>query len=332
MSVLVTGAAGFIGSHLVDRLLSAGEEVVGLDGFDGFYPRAIKEANLDRARDHDRFELIEGDIRSRDVLAALPDHVTEVIHLAARAGVRPSIAEPVLYTDVNLLGTSALLEFARVRGIRPFLFASSSSVYGNNRKTPFSEDDAVDRPISPYAATKRAGELLCHAATHLSDLSCYCLRLFTAYGPRQRPDLAIRTFARLILEGRRISRFGDGSTARDYTYIDDVVAGVVAALERVRSGGPVFEIVNLGSSEPISLSDTITAVGDAFGREPEVLEKPMQPGDVDRTFADTTKAERLLGYRPSTTFTEGMASFAEWYLNVGAAQDRVDATNKRADP
>lgn len=323
MSVLVTGAGGFIGSHVVDRLLAEGEEVVGLDNFDGFYARAIKDANVGPARDSERFELIEGDIRSPETLASLPPDVDAVIHLAARAGVRPSIADPVLYSDVNLLGTSVLLEFARARGIGAFVFASSSSVYGNNRKTPFSEDDAVDEPISPYAATKRAGELLCHTAVHLTGMSCCCLRFFTAYGPRQRPDLAIRTFARLLLEGKRIPRFGDGSTARDYTYVDDVVSGVLAALSRVRRESGAFDIVNLGSSEPIPLSHMIAMVGEAFGMDPSVDELPMQPGDVVRTFADTAKAERLLAYRPSTTFRDGLARFATWYRAEGAAQDRV---------
>ncbi len=324
MSVLVTGAAGFIGSHLVDQLLERGEEVVGLDNFDGYYDRGIKEANLRRAEARDGFTLVEGDIREEVSIEALPDSIDAIVHLAARAGVRPSIANPVLYTDVNLVGTSRLLEFARRTGISSFVFASSSSVYGNNRKVPFSESDAVDHPISPYAATKKAGELLCHAQTHLYGTSCLCLRFFTVYGPRQRPDLAIRKFSRLLLSGQPIPRFGDGTTARDYTFVDDIIRGVVSALDLTRREEGRYEVVNLGESRTITLTEMIRVVGQVFGREPHIEALPDQPGDVERTYADVAKARDLLGYDPSTEFVEGMERFAAWYEAEGAQQDGVD--------
>jgi len=338
MSILVTGAAGFIGSHLVDRLLARGESVVGMDSFDSFYPRGIKEANLLAAREHRSFTLVEGDIRDAGLLATLPESIDAVVHLAARAGVRPSIEAPTLYADVNFTGTSVLLDFAVTRGILPFVFASSSSVYGNNRTVPFSEEDPVDHPISPYAATKKGAELLCHAAAHLHGLSCMALRFFTVYGPRQRPDLAIRKFSRLLLSDAEIPRFGDGSTARDYTWIDDILQGVEGAIAwgRGTSGGThstaissgegsggAFEIVNLGESTPIALTTMISAIEEAFGRRARIHALPMQPGDVERTFADTRKAQRILGYAPATEFEEGVRRFAEWYLAAGAAQDGV---------
>jgi UDP-glucuronate 4-epimerase len=297
--------------------------VVGLDSFDSFYDRAIKEANLASALDHEGFTLVEGDIRDRELVGSLPDRIDAVVHLAARAGVRPSILEPVLYTDVNLMGTSVLLDFTRARTIPTFVFASSSSVYGNNRSVPFRESDPVDRPISPYASTKKAGELLCHAHTHLNGTACVCLRFFTVYGPRQRPDLAIRKFSRLLLSGRPLPRFGDGSTARDYTFIADILEGVGAALDHARGTPGCFEIVNLGESRTVTLSEMIQGVGEAFGRTPEVTELPLQPGDVERTWADISRARELLGYDPSTDFEEGMRRFAEWYLEIGARQDGV---------
>jgi UDP-glucuronate 4-epimerase len=332
MSVLITGAAGFIGSHFTDRLLERGEEVVGLDLFDDFYQESIKQANLARALDHDGFTLVRGDLRDGSTLRALPDGIEAVVHLAARAGVRPSIERPLLYTDVNVRGTQEMLEFARERDVRPFVFASSSSVYGNNEKVPFSEADPVDHPISPYAATKKANELQCHTSAHLYGLSCICLRFFTVYGPRQRPDLAIRKFSRLLLSGEEIPRFGDGTTARDYTFVDDIMQGVDAALawargeirgDEDRAGKGRYQVVNLGESRTVTLSEMIAAVGTAFGREPRVKEHPMQPGDVLRTWADISKARELLGYNPTTDFEDGMARFAEWYLEEGARQDGV---------
>ncbi len=315
MSVLVTGAAGFIGSHLVDTLLARGESVVGLDNFDDFYDETIKRANLGSAMDHRGFTLTEGDIRDPAFLRTLPDDLGSIVHLAARAGVRPSIEQPVLYADVNLMGTAELLSLAKERGMGSFVFASSSSVYGNNEKVPFSEDDPVDRPISPYAATKKGGELLCHAAAHLDGISIAALRFFTVYGPRQRPDLAIHKFARILRDGGEIPMFGDGSTSRDYTYIDDILSGVMAAVQWTseESGEGAFEIVNLGESRTVTLSEMIRVIGEAMEIEPRIRPLPMQPGDVRRTFADVSKARRLFGYEPSVDFEDGIRRFLDWF-------------------
>ena len=312
MKILVTGAAGFIASHLTERLLGAGHAVVGLDNFDDFYDPAIKEENLQEARDHSSFTLVRGDIRDPGTLAGLPDGIGTVVHIAARAGVRPSIAYPVLYYDVNVTGTLRLLEFARERGINRFVSASSSSVYGNNPKVPFSEDDRVDNPISPYAASKKAGELLCHSYTHLYGITCLNLRFFTVYGPRQRPDLAIHKFARLLAAGEEIPMFGDGTTQRDYTYVDDILQGVEGAIGWVGENEGAFDIVNLGESRTIELMEMIRVVGEELGVEPRIKRLPMQPGDVERTFADISKARRLLGYDPRWEFREGVRAFVRW--------------------
>ena len=316
MSVLVTGGAGFIGSHLCERLLADAFEVVSLDSYDDFYDPAIKRGNLARCRDHARFTEVEGDIRDAATLDKLPE-VDTIIHLAARAGVRPSIHEPVLYQDVNVGGTLALLELSRKRRIRRFVFGSSSSVYGNNEKVPFSEDDSVDCPISPYAATKKAGELLCHTYHHLHGLGVLCLRFFTAYGPRQRPDLAIHKFARLMTVGEPIPRFGNGTTERDYTYVDDILQGVTAALEYVKAHPDAYEIINLGESRTVSLNEMIDTVSRALGVPPAIDELPLQPGDVLRTYADVSKARALLSYAPRTGFQEGVRRFVEWFREEG---------------
>lgn len=322
MSVLVTGAAGFIGSHFVERLLARGEEVVGLDLFDDFYDPAVKHRNLTRARAHRAFHEVRGDIRERALLRSLPDHVDAVVHLAARAGVRPSIAQPELYTSVNVDGTVAVLEFARERGLRSFVYASSSSVYGNNERVPFSEDDPVDHPISPYAATKKAGELLGHSYHHLHGIALIVLRFFTVYGPRQRPDLAIHKFARLLREGRPLPVFGDGSAARDYTYVDDILDGMTGALAFVRATPERYEIVNLGESRTVTLSEMIGVLGEEMGIEPAIDPRPLQPGDVQRTWADVSKARRLLGYEPRTDFREGIRRFVRW-LDEERGSDRA---------
>jgi UDP-glucuronate 4-epimerase len=327
VSILITGGAGFIGSHVVEALLARGQRVVALDSFDDFYAREVKERNLEIARSHEGFRLVEGDIRDEATLASLPD-VESVVHLAARAGVRPSIEQPLLYSDVNLIGTVRLLEFARVRSIEAFVFASSSSVYGNNPKVPFSEADPVDRPISPYAATKKAGELLCHTATHLNGTTTICLRFFTVYGPRQRPDLAIHKFTRLLHEGRPIPVFGDGSTSRDYTYITDIVDGVEKALAWARANSHAHEVVNLGENRTVSLSEMIRLIGELMGREPQIQRLPMQPGDVERTYADVTKARRLLGYDPRVDFREGLREFIAWFE---AQLENEDAGKPRSD-
>lgn len=312
MSILVTGAAGFIGSHLAERLLADGREVVGLDCYDHFYDPAIKEHNLKAARDYGSFSELRSDLRDATALDELPDEIETVVHLAARAGVRPSIENPRLYTEVNVLGTLNLLEWMRARGIRDMLFASSSSVYGNNPKVPFHEDDRVDTPVSPYAATKRSGELLCHTYHHLFGMSIVALRFFTVYGPRQRPDLAIHKFARLMREGAPIPMFGDGTSERDYTYIDDILQGVSAALDYVGSPKPVFEIINLGESRTISLKEMIRVLGEELGVEPDVHRLPDQPGDVRRTYADVSKAGEVLGYRPTFEFRDGIRLFLDW--------------------
>jgi UDP-glucuronate 4-epimerase len=313
MSVLVTGAAGFIGSHVSDALLARGDRVVGLDSFDDFYDPAAKERNLEGALDHAAFRLVRGDIRTPEDLAGLPDDVEAIIHLAARAGVRPSIEQPALYSDVNLMGTVRLLEWAKARGVRRFVFASSSSVYGNNEKVPFSESDPVDHPISPYAATKKAGEIICHAASHLDGIAMSCLRFFTVYGPRQRPDLAVHKFARILRGGGEIPMFGDGSTSRDYTYVDDTVSGVLGALEWVSRGGSPYGIFNLGNDRTISLAEMITTISDEMGVSPRIRQLPMQPGDVLRTHADIGLARRELGYQPATEFRLGVQRFLEWF-------------------
>ncbi len=315
--ILVTGAAGFIGSHLVERLLERGREVVGIDCFDDFYDPAVKRRNLRRARECDRFTLVEADIRDAGALRALPGGIRTIVHLAARAGVRPSIAEPILYQDVNVRGTQELLEYAREAGISRLVFGSSSSVYGNAEKAPFSEEDPVDRPISPYAATKRAGELLCHTYHHLFGIGVMALRFFTVYGPRQRPDLAIHKFARLMAEGRPIPRYGDGTSRRDYTYIDDILQGVEGAIVHLAAHPGVYEVVNLGESRTVELSRLIRLLADAMEVDPIIEPHPPQPGDVDRTYADISKARRLLGYEPTTPIEEGIPRFVEWFRDQG---------------
>lgn len=312
-TTLVTGCAGFIGSHVTDRLLAAGDTVVGIDSFTDFYDPAIKRRNLEAAGAHDAFTLIEADIRDRDtVRAAFADHsVTRVVHLAARAGVRPSIEDPATYADVNLNGSVNLLDAAVESGVSAFVFASSSSVYGNNVKVPFSEDDPVNFPISPYAATKRSGELIAHTFHHLHDLPVSCLRFFTVYGPRQRPDLAIGKFMRMIASGQPIPVFGDGSTSRDYTFVDDIVDGVMASIAHTESSKR-YDIFNLGSHRPIPLSELITAIERAVGSEAVIDRQPMQPGDVDRTYADVAKSERVLDYAPKVTLDDGLAAQWRW--------------------
>jgi UDP-glucuronate 4-epimerase len=314
--ILVTGAAGFIGSHTAEALLARGSRVVGVDNFDSFYDPEVKLRNaqaLTRGAHADRFTLVEGDICDADAMSRLfADHMfTGVIHLAARAGVRPSIEQPALYARVNVEGTTVLLEEARkCETCARFVQASSSSVYGNNSKVPFSEDDDVNAPISPYAATKRACELIAGAYHSLYGMPIASLRFFTVYGPRQRPDLAIGKFMRLLAEGRPIPMFGDGATSRDYTFIDDIVSGVVASYDRITDHG--LRIWNLGGSDPVTLRDMIDTISRVTGIEARIDQRAKQPGDVERTFADTGRSERELGYRVSTTFEEGVRRQWEW--------------------
>jgi UDP-glucuronate 4-epimerase len=326
-NLLITGVAGFIGSHLAERLLARGDRVIGVDNFDPFYAPAEKRRNLARVLPNPAFQLIEADCADLAALEAAlgTQRLDAVVHLAARAGVRPSIADPLGYAHANLTGTQAMLELARRRGVGRFVFASSSSVYGNNPKVPFAEDDPVEHPISPYAATKRAGELLCHTYHHLFGLSILSLRFFTVYGPRQRPDLAIRKFSDLILRGEPIPFYGDGSTERDYTWIDDILQGVLAAIDRTARIPNEFQIINLGESQTTTLSRLVELISAALGKEPRLKQLPLQPGDVQRTFADITRARELLDYHPTTLVEEGIPRFVEWILEE-LAERKVPAS------
>lgn len=310
-TALVTGGAGFIGSHLVDRLLADGWRVVAVDNFDPFYDPAVKRENVKDHLQHERYRLAEADIRDLDALrdAVGEDTVDVVVHLAAKAGVRPSIEDPAAYQSVNVGGTQAVLELARERAVPQVVLASSSSVYGVSPDVPWSEDDAVLSPISPYAASKVSAELLGHVYAHLYDMRMVVLRFFTVYGPRQRPDLAIHKFARRMLEGEPIPLFGDGSTRRDYTFVADVVEGIVRAM--AYSGSP-FEVVNLGNNRTVRLSELVAALERALGVEARIERHPEQPGDVPQTWADLAKARRLLDYDPHTGIDEGLARFADW--------------------
>jgi len=309
--ILITGGAGFIGSHLAQRLLARGDSVTVLDEFNDYYDPAIKRANIASHVGRDDFQLIEGDIRDR----ALVDRVFAqgafdgVVHLAARAGVRPSLEQPILYEEVNCIGTLHLLEAAKSHGPDIFVFGSSSSVYGINEKVPFAEDDEVNQPISPYATTKRAGELLCYNYHHLYGLKTSCLRFFTVYGPRQRPEMAIHKFTRLLAEGQTVPMYGDGSSRRDYTYIEDIIDGVVGSLD-AQFG---FEILNLGGAETTSLSDLIHWIAAELEVDPSIEYLPDQPGDVPLTYADVGKATSLLGYSPKIPIREGLRRFVAWY-------------------
>lgn len=312
--VIVTGAAGFIGSHLTSALLQDGWDVVGIDNFDPFYDRGLKMANVARLQ-RPGFQLIEADIRDRqrmnDTFVAVRPAI--VFHLAGMPGVRLSIADPARYVDVNVNGTASILDAARAGACRNVVFASSSSVYGNNPKVPFAETDAVDTPISAYAATKRSAELIAHTYAHLFGQSIACLRFFTVYGPAQRPDLAIGSFLRLMAAGEEIPMFGDGSTSRDYTFIDDIIAGVRAAAARVEDAADgFFRIWNLGGSHPVKLAELIARIGEVVGRTPRVRRLPMQPGDVERTYADLTRSRAELGYEPRTALAEGLARQWDW--------------------
>jgi len=309
--LLVTGGAGFIGSHLVDSLLADGYRVTVLDNFDSFYGRPAKERNIEEHRRHANWRLVEGDIRH---LAGVANELRDadfsaIVHLAAKAGVRPSIADPLSYQEVNVAGTQNLLEFARERGIKQFVFGSSSSVYGVNPRVPWREADSVLKPISPYASTKVSGELLGHVYSHLFGIRFIALRFFTVYGPRQRPDLAIHKFARLMQAGTPIPVFGDGTTRRDYTYIDDIVSGLRRAIEYDRS---MYEVVNLGNNQTIMLREMITGLEAALGISANIERLPDQPGDVPQTWADLEKARDLLGYEPRTSFPVGVRRFVEW--------------------
>jgi len=327
MKVLITGGAGFIGSHTTAALLNRGDQVVCLDNFNDFYSPQRKRKNVAEFLGNPNYRLYEGDIRDQKRLEEVfarekPD---KVIHIAAMAGVRPSIQRPLLYEEVNVKGTLNMLEAARRHQVTHFLFASSSSVYGGQEKVPFSEDDPIARPISPYAATKAAGELLCHTYHHLYGLHVTCLRFFTVYGPKGRPDMAPYLFTQWIFEGAELKMFGDGTTSRDYTYIDDIVSGVVAALDADLG----YEIINLGNSQTVVLRDLIALVETLVGKEARIVPLPMQPGDVPHTWADISKARRLLGYDPRTSIEEGMKHFVAWYRQEVLSEQ---AEPKRGEP
>lgn len=330
-AIVVTGAAGFIGSHVCRALIARGERVVGIDSFDPYYARSLKERNAaeiravadqvaSERRESSRggsFALVEADITDPRAMGELfaQERAIGVIHLAAKAGVRPSIADPVGYAHANVTGTSVILEAARHAGVERMVVASSSSVYGNNPKTPFSEEDAVEHPISPYAATKRACELICDTHHHLTRMPTACLRFFTVFGPGQRPDLAIRLFMQRIARGEAITMFGDGSMSRDFTFIDDIVAGVLAAYDRIPSFG--YRVWNLGHDHPVRLDEMIRTIEGVVGKRAEIRPEAPSPGDVERTWADLSRARRELDYAPRTAFEEGVARQWAWLRDCG---------------
>ncbi|HEY1098624.1 MAG TPA: GDP-mannose 4,6-dehydratase [Myxococcota bacterium] len=318
MHVVVTGACGFIGSHLCEALLRRGDTVVGVDNFNDFYDPAIKHRHASLLEAHADFTLVRGSVLEPSTLSqAFTRRPDVVVHLAAWAGVRPSIEKPALYQRENIEGTVAVMDAIRAlstptQPLPRFVFASSSSVYGGQEKVPFHEDDPVMEPVSPYAATKRCGELLLYSYTHLYGLFATSLRFFTVYGPRQRPEMAIHKFAQLLVDGRPVPQYGDGSTARDYTFVDDIVSGVLASIDRTT--GPNFRIYNLGNSATTRLDDLIVGLATALGVEAKIQILPEQPGDVPRTFADVTRARDELGYDPQTPVSEGLKKFATWFL------------------
>ncbi len=311
MRILVTGGAGFIGSHLVEKLLGVGHEVVILDDFNDFYDPQIKQANI--AGFAKEVAVCHVDLRENESVRTVfrREKVDVIIHLAARAGVRPSIQSPRLYYDTNVLGTLHLLEAARSTGVERFIFASSSSVYGASKTVPFSEEQHLTQTLSPYGATKIGGEFLCSTYSHLYEMRVVALRYFTVYGPRQRPDLAIHQFTRRIHAGQPIDQFGDGSTRRDYTYIDDIIQGTIAALQY---DGPMYDIFNLGESQTIQLKDLISAIENTLGKKAKINQLPEQSGDMPLTYADISKARKLLDYNPTTKLSEGLPRFIDWFL------------------
>ena len=312
---LVTGGAGFIGSSLADFLLKKDYKVVVIDNFCNFYDPSIKRNNVKDNLDNPNYKLYEIDLRCKsDVEKVFRENkIDVVIHLAAMAGVRPSIENPILYQEVNCIGTQNLLEVMKEYGVKNLVMASSSSVYGNNKKVPFKETDIVDYAISPYAATKKSNEVMTHVYHKLFDFNVIMLRFFTVFGPRQRPDLAINKFTRLMLNDEPIPMFGDGTTSRDYTYIDDIVDGIIKSCNYVENNKDVYEILNLGNSSPVSLKEMINTIAEVLNKTPNIQELPMQPGDVERTFADISKAKKLIGYNPKTSFKEGIENFVKWY-------------------
>ena len=315
---LVTGGAGFIGSALCKTLVKEGNVVINLDNFNDFYDPAIKKSNVAPLQSHPHYHLYQGDIRDKELLDRIfrSHQIDFVIHLAALAGVRPSIEAPLLYEEVNVQGTIRLLNAMKRHKVRHLVFASSSSVYGNSTRVPFREDDPLERVISPYAASKKSAEAYCHVFHHLFGINVVALRFFTVYGPGQRPDLAIHKFTRLILNGEPVPFFGDGTTRRDYAYIDDIVNGIATAAKLVGSGNPVFEIINLSGNKPVTLLEMVHQIERATGKKALLQHLPMQPGDVTQTYADISKARQLLGFYPGTPFEKGIEHFVNWYLSL----------------
>ena len=312
---LITGGAGFIGSSLSKRLLEQGNKAIAIDNFCDFYSEKIKENNVKELLKNKNFKLYRADIRDRQAISKIfkENNIEIVMHLAAMAGVRPSIENPCLYQDVNCMGTQNILEEMKSHNVKNLVMASSSSVYGNCKEVPFREDMIVDFAISPYAATKKANEVMTHVYHKLFDINVIMLRFFTVYGPKQRPDLAINKFTRLMLNDEEIPMFGDGSTSRDYTYIDDIVDGIIKSCNYTLNNENVYEILNLGNSSPVSLKEMINTIANTIGVEAKIKQLPMQPGDVERTFADVSKAKKLIGYEPKTSFEEGIKNFVNWY-------------------
>ncbi|MCZ7604191.1 MAG: GDP-mannose 4,6-dehydratase [Melioribacteraceae bacterium] len=313
MNFLITGAAGFIGSHLADRLLSLNHQVIAVDNFDPFYSRRIKEQNISGALSSKNYKLDETDILDNSGIENIfqVQKIDLVIHLAAKAGVRPSIEDPIGYYNTNVIGTLNILEAMKKNGCNKMIFASSSSVYGNNKKVPFSETDSVDNPISPYAATKKAAELLCHTYHHLYNFDIFALRFFTVYGPRQRPDLAIHKFAKLIMNDQPLPFHGDGSTSRDYTYIDDTIDGIIGAIDNLKG----FEVINLGENKTITLNELVESLENLLNKKAKLIKLPLPAGDVNRTFADIKKAKNKINYSPKYDLVEGLDNFITWMKN-----------------
>lgn len=311
----ITGGAGFIGSTLTERLLKEGNKVIVIDNFCDYYDPKLKEDNISDFIKNEDYKLYRADIRDKEQLKNIFDEnsIDVIVHLAAMAGVRPSIENPLLYQEVNGIGTQNILEQAKLHNINKLVMASSSSVYGNCKEVPFNENMVVDWAISPYAATKKANEVMAHVYHKLNDMNIIMLRFFTVYGPKQRPDLAINKFTNLMLKGEEIPMYGDGSTSRDYTFVDDIVDGICKSCDYVSNNTNVYEIINLGSNNPISLKDMINTIGEVLNIKPNIKQLPMQPGDVDKTYADISKAKTLLGYEPKVKFNEGIEKFVEWY-------------------
>lgn len=315
MTFFITGVAGFIGSSLAERLLKEGNKVVGIDNFCDFYNPKIKESNIRKISLDEKFKLYRSDIRDRQAVKRIftENDIDVVIHLAAMAGVRPSIENPILYQEVNCVGTQNILEEMKLNNVTNLVMASSSSVYGNCKTVPFKEDMIVDFAISPYAATKKANEVMTHVYHKLFNFNVLMLRFFTVFGPKQRPDLAINKFTRLMLEDKEIPMFGDGTTSRDYTYIDDIVDGIMKSIKYVENNDNVYEILNLGNSTPVTLKEMINTISKVLGKNPKINQLPMQLGDVQRTYADISKAQKLIGYEPKISFEEGIQNFIMWY-------------------